>query len=134
MERGTGLRQLGIAAETLFADKAIHYVLRRLVYVSEEPLAVLEGDVPVVAPDDEYSEVGVVWAPPAEVEAAARELEIELPANWLLPESREGIVEDPEREEWRQYADTGAHEDGGADVPHGSLADALRRLMPEDQQ
>ena len=52
----------------------------------------------------------MIWIPTAAIEAAAQELELTLPENWREPESREGYVEDADREEWRQYADTSARE------------------------
>ena len=135
MERGVGLKQLNVAAETLFASRRYEYILKRLVYVATEQVAVLE-DLPVLEPNDENAELGVVWVPPDSVEAAAKELEIELPENWREPESREGHFEDPEREAWREFADTEARNapvaaDGEipADNP---LAAALRRLQQNE--
>lgn len=130
MERGVGLRQLDIAQETLLLSNQYQYVLKRLVYVAAEPVTVLE-DIPTLEPDDEYAEVGVIWVPPDAVEKAVQELELELPADWLAPESREGFLEDPEREEWRQYADTAAREatDGEDSLPDNPLAQALRRAQ-----
>ncbi|HLK57673.1 MAG TPA: hypothetical protein VKU00_13995 [Chthonomonadaceae bacterium] len=134
MENGVGLRQLDIAAETLFLSGKYHYILKRLVYVATEKVAVLE-DVPELAPDDEYEELGVIWVPPDAVVAAAQALELELPENWQEPESREGHITLPEQEEWRQYAEAGVdsqEEEGGSDNP---LAEALRRALqqnPED--
>lgn len=129
MERGVGLRQLDASAETLFTSKRYRYVLKRLVYVAEEPVAVLE-DLPALTPDDEYEEVGVVWVPPGAVETAALELEMELPEGWLLPESREGFVEDPERDEWRQYA--GTEEQAETTEPEANpLAEAMRRALEQ---
>lgn len=134
MERGVGLRQLDIAAETLFTDTHIKYVLKRLVYIGDEPISVLEGEIPILEPDDEYAEVGVVWVPPAAVEAAAQALEILLPEDWLLPESREGAIDDPERDEWRHYADTAARADeeigASSDNP---MAEALRRALQQKE-
>jgi hypothetical protein len=132
MENGVGLRQLEIAAETLFASKRYRYVLKRLVYVAEERVTVLEEGLPALEPDDEYEELGVVWVPPDAVETAAQALGLELPEGWLLPESREGYVEDPEREEWRQYAETAAREQE-SEAANSPLADALRRAL-EDKQ
>lgn len=147
MERGVGLKQLNIAQEILFASGKYQYILKRMVYVGDEPVVVLE-DLPVLAPDDEYEELGVIWVPTAAIETAAQELELTLPENWREPESREGYVEDPEREEWRQYADTsqkgnvksgepqgeadGDSTEGGeaADIPADNpLAEALRRAL-----
>ncbi len=127
MERGVGIRQLNIARDVLFAANRYQYILQRLVYISEEPVIVLE-DLPALAPEDEYAELGVVWVPPAEVEKAAAALEITLPENWLEPESREGFVEDPEREEWKQYAGT-AEPDPETVDPANPLAAALRRAL-----
>jgi hypothetical protein len=129
MENGVGLRQLEASSATLFASTKYRYILKRLVYVAEERVEVLEG-LPVLEPGDEYAELGVIWAPPAEVAAAAAELEIELPANWLEPESREGAMEDPEREAWREFAETESRgTESDADNP---MAEALRRLLPQD--
>ena len=84
MENGVGLRQLEAATETLFAAGRYRYILKRLVYVGEEKVTVLEGLLEL-APDDEYEEFGVIWVSPAAVEAAAQELDISLPADWLNP-------------------------------------------------
>lgn len=125
MMRGVGLRQLDTAADILFLDKRWKYILKRLVYVSEEPIPVLEDEpLPVVEPDDEFTELGVIWVPPSAVVQAAQELSLILPENWLAPESREGVVDDPEREEWRQYA--------GTDEAGNTLADAFRHLLPPE--
>ncbi len=128
MERGVGLRQLDASTETLFASGRYQYLLKRLVYVGTEHVTVLDG-LPELERDDEYAEVGVVWAPPEAVEEAARELEITLPENWLEPESREGFAEDPEREAWREFADTTAREPDAGE-PSNPMAEALRRLLP----
>src|SRR5438067_2400829 len=53
MERGTGLRQLEASSEVLAASGRFRYILKRLVYVAEERVTVLE-DVPELEPDDEY--------------------------------------------------------------------------------
>ena len=82
----------------------------------------------------------MIWVPTAAIEQAASELEISLPENWREPESREGAMEDPEREEWRQYADTsartpnageaeGAEADPEAAAAGNPLAEALRRAL-----
>ncbi|HLV81833.1 MAG TPA: hypothetical protein VKT32_16215 [Chthonomonadaceae bacterium] len=131
MERGVGISQLDTATEILFAAKRYRYVLKRLVYVAEAPVTVLE-DLLALAPDDEYEEIGVVWVPPAAVETAAQDLGLDLPEDWLQPEAREGFVEDPEREQWRQFADTqerGQEEDSTLNP----LAEALRRAMQEGE-
>ena len=125
LERGTGLRQLEASTEALFASKRYQYILQRLVYVAEERVTVLDS-LPDLEPDDEYAEVGVVWVPPAAVEEAARELEITLPENWLEPESREGAYDDPEREAWREFADTEVRRPDATDSAN-PMADALRR-------
>jgi hypothetical protein len=130
MENGVGLPQLEAACETLSASNRYQYLLKRLVYVAEEKVTVLEG-LPELEPDDEYAELGVIWVPPMAVEAAARELEIELPENWLAPEAREGYIEDPERDVWKQYADTAPEAD--AENPANPLAEALRRAMKDRQ-
>lgn len=129
MERGVGLGQLEASSQTLFASGRYEYILKRLVYVAEERVQVLDG-LPELEPDDECAEVGVVWVPPGEVEAAAAELEISLPENWLAPESREGAFEDPEREAWREFADTTVREQDAANA-EGPMAEALRRLLPD---
>jgi hypothetical protein len=129
MERGLGLRQLEAAAETLLAAPANRYVLKRLVYVAAERVCVLDGllDLP---PDDEWEELGVVWAPPEAIEAAAANLEPALPADWLSPEAREGVVEDPERDEWRQFADSAVQ--SAEEAEDGPLAQALKRAISSD--
>lgn len=133
MENGVGLKQLDIAADTLFLSKRYEYILQRLVYVASERVTVLDG-LPELEPDDEYAELGVIWVPPDAVVAAAQELGLELPENWLEPESREGYLEDPEREEWRQYADTerSLEAEEGEEPPASSpMAEALRRAMQQ---
>lgn len=143
MRNGVGIRQLNTAADALFTDPRWHYVLKRLVYIETERVPVLE-DMPVVEPQDEYSEIGVIWVPVESVEEAAVELAIELPDNWKEPESREGtVVLDPEQEEWRRFATTDpkerptdadtteaevAEETPIADSP---LAEALKRAMEQ---
>lgn len=132
MERGVGLRQLDTAAETLFVSEKYKYILKRLVYIAETPIVVLEG-LPALEPNDEYEELGVVWVTPEAVEAAAQEIEIELPIDWLAPESREGTIETPEREEWKQYAEAGAREETDEpDAADNPLAEALRRALKKE--
>jgi len=109
MQSGVGIRQLNIAADTLYTDPKWKYILKRLVYVASEVVTVLD-DLPVVMPDDEFSELGVIWVAPEDVERAAQELDLQLPDNWTEPESREGVIETPEREEWKQYAQSDALE------------------------
>jgi hypothetical protein len=142
MERGVGLRQLDIATQTLYGTGRYRYILQRLVYVAAEPVPVLaspddtepgEGGLPAVEPNDEYTELGVVWVSPTAVESAALELGIELPENWLEPESREGTIEDPEREAWREYANTDAKETVAEEMPDNPLAQALRRALRQDE-
>src|SRR5205814_7339027 len=124
-----GLRQLDIAREILFLSGRYQYILQRLVYVAAEPVTVLE-DLPVLPPEDEYAELGVIWVPSDAVDEAAQELGLELPEDWLTPESREGFMEDPERDEWKQFADTSARESQETDVSADNpLAEALRRAM-----
>jgi hypothetical protein len=130
MERGVGLRQLDIATEILFASRHYRYILKRLVYVAAEPVVVLD-DLPALEPDDEYEELGVVWVRPEAVETAASELGLELPADWLSPEAREGFLENPEREAWRQFADTEARDADAEESAGNPLADALRRALSD---
>jgi len=130
MAGGVGLRQLEIATETLFTSDRYRYILQRLVYVAEEKIPVLE-DLPELAPDDEYAELGVIWVPPDAVSAAAQELGLALPENWLQPEAREGVVENPEREEWRQFADTGALEEI-EETANNPLAEAWRKAQKQE--
>lgn len=129
MEGGVGLAQLGRSTQILLASGRLRYILQRLVYVAEEPVPVLNGEIPSLEPVNEYDAVGVIWAPPAAVEKAAQELGLLLPADWLAPEAREGFVEDPERDEWRQFSDTSARQRGVEEVTDGPFADALRRAM-----
>lgn len=137
MERGVGLKQLEIAQDLLFTSNRYRYILLRMVYVSDEPVVVLE-DVPAVDPDDEYTELGVIWVPTEAIESAARELEIELPENWREPEAREGHLENPDRDEWQQYADTASRDSGASEseatelAPDNPLAQALRRALGQD--
>lgn len=129
MEDGSGIRQLNIASDILFASKKYDYILKRLVYVAEEQVSVLE-DLPVLEPNDEFAELGVIWVPPLEVVRAASELSLELQEDWLQPESREGFMENPEREEWRQYADTEPVSSESQELESNSpMAEALRRLL-----
>ncbi len=125
MEDGIGLKQLETAEEILYSSGKFQYILKRMVYISEERVVVLD-DLPALEPDDENSELGVVWVPPSEVVAAAKELELELPENWLEPESREGSVEDPEREEWKQFANS------ESETTANPLADALKKVMERE--
>ncbi len=133
IERGTGIKQLNIAQEMLFATNRYQYILRRLVYVSDEQFTVLD-ELPAVEPGDEYTDIGVIWVPMDLVAAAAEELGLVLPENWREPESREGYMEQPEREEWRQYATTAEKEvdPEATEIPADNpLAQALRRAMGE---
>jgi hypothetical protein len=132
MERGVGLRQLDIAADTLFASGRYRYILQRLVYVAAERVTVLD-DLPALEPGDEYAELGVVWVPPEAVVEAAYTLALDLPENWLEPESREGFLEDPEREEWRRYADTAVQGEADESPPANPLAEALQRAMLQEE-
>lgn len=133
MENGAGLRQLEIAAETLFASRRYRYILMRLVYVAEERVRVLE-ELPALEPDDEYTELGVLWVPPAAVEAAAVEADLVLPADWLKPESREGFVEDPSRSEWRQFVEPSEPAAEAAAPDDNPLAEALRKAMERQKR
>lgn len=145
MERGHGLKQLDIAAQTLFASKRYKYILQRLVYIAAEPIPVLADEensagLPTLAPNDEFEEIGVIWVKPEAVMEAATALEIDLPDNWLEPESREGTIETPDRDEWRQYItddtkstlDPEAEGEAAAEPdPDSPLAQALRRAMKQ---
>lgn len=130
MEKGVGIRQLNIAADTLFASKLYRYILKRLVYIGSERVEVLDG-IPELEPDDETEELGVIWVTPEAVETSAIALGIELPENWLEPESREGYMEDPQRDEWKQFADSTLSEQAETDNP---LADALRRAQGDQSK
>ena len=66
----------------------------------------------------------------ADSEASAVQMGIELPENWLLPESREGAIEDPEREAWRQFADT-SERALDSDPGDNPLSKALRKIIEE---
>jgi hypothetical protein len=129
MGAGVGLRQLEASTETLFASGKYRYILQRLVYVAEERVTVLDG-LPELEPDDENSELGVVWAPPAAVLESAGELGITLPENWLEPESREGFHEDPDSEAWREFAETTARDSDEDDMAN-PMAQALQKLLKE---
>ena len=138
--RGVGLKQLNTSAEILFTNPRWKYILKRLVYIAEEPVPVLEDEegvgLPALEPNDEFAELGVIWITPQQVEEAAKELEIELPEGWQEPEAREGHYEDPEREEWRQFAGTekpASEEDADAELTADNpLAQALRRAMQQE--
>ena len=134
MEAGAGLKQLDIAADMLLRAGPYRYVLQRLVYIAPEPVFVLADDemangLPSLSPAEEFEELGVVWIPMDAIEEIAQELELELPPNWRETEAREGHIEEPEREEWKQYLepDQESQEEGD-----GPLADALRRLLKND--
>ncbi len=138
-ERGVGIKQLNTSAEILFTNPRWKYILKRLVYVAEEPHRVLENDegvgLPVVEPNDECAEIGVIWITPQQVEEAAKELAIELPEGWQQDEAREGHFEDPAREEWREFAGTekpAAEENEDAIPDDNPLAQALRRAMGQE--
>ncbi len=105
MRNGTGIKQLNIASDILLQNPENKYVLKRLVYVETEKVQVLE-EVPEVAANEEFAELGVIWIPVDAVEQVAAELEIELPENWRTDESREGFIEDPERDTWKEFAST----------------------------
>ena len=134
MEKGTGIKQLNTAADILLTSGNWQYVLKRLVYVANEDQRVTVLDeIPVVDPSEEYEELGVIWVPLAEVEAAAQELEITLPENWSEPEAREGDMEDPERDSWKQYVqDEPEQIDADAPIDNSPLAVALRKAMGEE--
>jgi len=107
MERGVGISQLNKNRDLLFIDPKWKYILRRMVYIAEETERVTVLDnLPALEPDDENTELGVIWVLPSDVETAAKELEIELPENWLAPESREGHLEAVDRPEWEAYLET----------------------------
>ncbi len=131
MENGSGLKQLNIAANILENIPGIKYILRRIVYLSETPVAVLADEdypegIPVVTPDDETTDLGVIWVPMESIETAAQNLAIELPENWRLPEAREGTVLDAEQEEMRKHLST---VNEGATNMGNSLAEALQRAL-----
>lgn len=131
MAAGVGLDQLDLAAGILSRSKTYRYLLLRLVYVAAQPIPVLADEenpegVPVLPPSEEYEELGVVWVPPTIVEESALALGLDLPQNWLDPEAREGVVEDPEREAWRLYV-----EGDSAGPSESPLAAALKRLLEE---
>lgn len=136
MQDGAGIKQLNIARDILFEDASVRYVLRRLVYIADEALPVLD-DLPALAPDDEFTDLGVVWIPFAEIEAAAGELGLELPENWREPESREGYLEDPDRAEWSAYLEPAEKPETPEDAeapadPNSPLAQALRRALKSE--
>ncbi len=137
MQNGVGIRQLNAAADVLFSDDANRYVLKRLVYIETEKVDVLDG-LPVLEANDEFEELGVVWVPVDAVDAAAAELGLELPDNWKEPESREGTIDDPERDSWQQFAssertveNTSANDSGVETdhAPNSPFAQALRKVI-----
>ena len=142
MERGVGLSQLGKNSDFLFTDPKWKYILKRLVYIAPETERVIVRDeLPVLEPNDESAELGVIWVSPDAVEASAKALELELPENWLAPESREGHLEAADRPEWEAYLDgsESKREDENEDKseveaeepeidPNNPLAIALQRL------
>jgi hypothetical protein len=130
MEKGTGIKQLNTAAGILFDSGEWKYILKRLVYIAEEAarVPVLE-DVPCVDADEEYEELGVVWITPELVEQAAAELEVELPKNWSEPEAREGDMDDPERDSWRQFLPQEGETSTESVDENSPVAQALRKAL-----
>jgi hypothetical protein len=130
ISRGNGIKQLNIAQRLLLASRDYEYVLKRLVYVADEMIPVLddpEGDHPAGLPaleiDDAFEELGVIWFTTEAIAVRAAALGLSLPENWTDPETRAGEIYDPEREEWRQYSDTADVKPEEAESP---LARALR--------
>ena len=131
MEKGSGIKQLNISASILLSDTRWKYVLKRLVYLAAEAdhVDVLDG-LPELDAAEEYEELGVVWITPQQVEEAATELGLQLPANWTEPEAREGDLEDPERDSWKQFLphDEATGDEAGA-VENSPLAEAMRKAL-----
>lgn len=59
--------------------------LLRLVYVAESPL---ESSLPTVDCLDDTTPVGIIWLTPDQIEHSASELGIQLPNDWMNPETR----------------------------------------------
>lgn len=59
--------------------------LLRLVYIAEVPL---ESSLPEVDSLDDSTPVGIIWITPNQIEASALDLGVELPADWMNPETR----------------------------------------------
>ncbi len=130
MSRGNGIKQLNIAQRLLLADGKLKYVLKRLVYVADEPIPILadpEGDypngIPTLEITDAFEELGVIWLTTGAISQRAAILELDLPENWTDEETRTGEIYDPEREEWRQYSDVA---DVKPEEQESPLARALR--------
>ncbi len=128
--RGNGIKQLNIAQRLLLSSGSLQYVLKRLVYVTSEPIPVLndpEGDYPQGLPSleigDAFEELGVIWLTPEAVSQRAEQLGLSLPESWTDEETRSGEIYDPEREEWRQYSDAA---DIKPEEQESPLARALR--------
>ncbi len=124
--RGAGLKQLEASSAILSQVEEYAYLLKRLVYVADEPSPLSDETIPVVEPTEEYEEWGVIWVSLDTVAQAASELEIELPENWRDPTAREGFLETPEQEEWKQYGESETPEESNP------LAEALRRAMQQE--
>ncbi len=134
MENGAGIAQLRKSQEILEAQPGVRYVLLRLVYISAEKYEVMPDEetaeqLPALQPDDAYTDTGVIWLHPDQIEKAAGELGLELPENWREPEAREGEVYDPEREAWRSFASTEKEEEEG-----GAMVEALKRAMQQNKK
>ena len=98
MRQRVGLYQLERAARAAQTHPKINTVRTRLVYIgdAEERLLAAGGGIPAEQTD---SDAGIVWITPEQVEWAARDLSLDLPADWrsrhigrdapCLPERRE---------------------------------------------
>lgn len=124
--KGAGIKQLETSCEILAQVPEYQYLLKRLVYVADEPVPLNDDTIPAVEPDEEFEEWGVIWVSLDAVAQAAEELGLELPENWREPTAREGRLETAAQEEWKQYGETEAPEE------ENPLAEALRRAMQQE--
>ena len=133
---------MNTSAEILFTNPRWKYILKRLVYVAEAPHPGAEQDDEGIGlafalePGDECAELGVIWLTPQQVEAAAKELAIELPEGWQQDEvagrpilkTRSARSGDSLREQRKP-----ASEENEDIIPDDNpLAQALRRAMQQE--
>lgn len=124
--KGAGIKQLETSCGILATVPEHTYLLKRLVYVTDEPIPLNDDTILTVEPNEEFEEWGIIWVSLDTVAQAAQELQLELPENWRDPTAREGFLETPEQEEWKQYGETETTQEPNP------LAEALRRAMQQE--
>jgi hypothetical protein len=93
MTSGHGLTQLRAASKTFREGSSQDInVLLRLVYISENPVEIMEGKVKEVEITDLTSSKGVIWIKPEDIEAAAKEINMDLPSDWFDSEFRKTYI------------------------------------------